>query len=139
MADSAVIKTIYSPMNNVVELVENEYSFAIDGGAVSDIDLIKFGENMVGVSAWLECTETCTSGGSATVAIQVGGTAIQTPIAVGSLVSGAVFPLALTEGTPNVSLVPAKFATTTDLGIEINTAALTAGKLKVKVLVAKLG
>jgi len=86
---------------------------------------------MVIVNAWMEVVTLATSSGSATVGIQLNGTALQTAVAVASLTAGTVHAITQTTG-PRVSGA-------VDLGLEINVEALTAGKIKVKLLVAKLG
>ena len=131
MADSAVKKTVYAPFAGDLEIVENTYDFAVDGGAVSDIDLFTFGESVVLLNAWMEVETTCQSSGLATVGIQASGSALMTAVAVASLTAGTVHRVTQT-GVPLATGAA-------DLGLEINVEALTAGKIKVKCLIAKLG
>lgn len=131
MADAANKKTIYAPFAGAVEIVENVYDFSEDGGAVGDLDYFAFGESVLLLNAWIEVETTCTSSGSATVGLQVGGNAMMTAVAVASLVAGSAFAITQTSGP--------RHSGTSDIGLEINVEALTAGKIKVKCLIAKLG
>ncbi len=114
-----------------------EYSFAVDGGAVSTIalmggTLIPSGATIVG--GFVDVVTACTSGGAATIAVQVNAANdILTAVAVASWTTGVknILPAftsgALTAGTM-VRTTAAR-----DISIVIAAAALTAGRFKVVV------
>lgn len=113
-----------------------EYDFAVDGGAVSAITLRgvdSLGNNVptgaVITSGYLDVLTTCTSGGSATVALSLEGAADLLTTgsgAVANLTAGrkTVIPVA-TGATAVKTTVPRSIVAT------IATAALTAGKFRV--------
>jgi hypothetical protein len=114
-----------------VESVEVIYDFSKDGGAVSSLDVLKVKDACVVRAAYMNVETTCTSGGSATVALGVsGGAELVAATAVASLSAGA-------------SIDGASIGTTFKLAADgvvqmtIGTAALTAGKIRIRLELAK--
>lgn len=111
------------------------YDFAVDGGAVGTIALmgatnIPSGATIVG--GFIQVHTALTSGGSATIAVQVNAANdISTAVAVASWTTGIknVLP-ALTTGAVTTSTAVQTTAAR-DISIVIATAALTAGKFSV--------
>lgn len=108
------------------ELVEIVYDFAVDGGSVAALDVLKLKADSIVSRAWFVVLTTCTSGGSATVSLGKSGDAagIIGATAVASLTAGAV----IYGSTPDASNTMAADAV---VQLDIATAALTAGKIKV--------
>lgn len=110
-----------------------DYSFAADGGAVGTIaltgaTLIPAGATILG--GFLDVTAGVTSGGAATIAVQVEG--------AGDIVAAAAVSGAPWSTTGRKSVIPAFTGATAvrttaarDISIVIATAALTAGAFKV--------
>lgn len=119
-----------------LSVARGDYSFAVDGGAVGTIALmgatnIPSGATILG--GWLEVTTVPTSGGAATIGVQVE--------AAGDIVAAAVISGAPWSTTGRKSVIPvftgASAVRTTasrDISIVIGTAALTAGVFKVVLL-----
>jgi hypothetical protein len=114
------------------EIVEIEYDFAKDGGAVGQYDIIKAKEKCHIRLAALKIDTTCTSGGAATVGVGKSGdlAGVVAATAVASLVADAV----ILGATPDASHV---MAVDDVLYLDIATAALTAGKLRVTLEIFK--
>lgn len=118
-----------------VKFARGDYSFAVDGGAVSTIALtgstfIPAGSIIVG--GFIEVTTTLTSGGAATIAVQVESAGdICAATAVASWTTGVknVLP-ARTSGSLTASTA-VKTTAARDISIVIASAALTAGVFKV--------
>ena len=132
-----------SRLSNVgIQVQEYLYDFAVDGGAVSTIDLSAnnlLPEGAVVLDCWARVITACTSGGSATIAWGPTSDAdgySGAAIAVASFTDGAVFNAAgqdsalLWDGTNDHRIYFEVGATSDDFKITIGTAALTAGKIK---------
>lgn len=119
-----------------VKTVRGEYDFAVDGGAVSTITLR--GDNTIPAGAvilggYVEVDTAVTSGGAATVAVNVEG--------AGDTVAAAVVSGAPWSTTGRKSVIPAFTGATTlktsvarSIAITIAVAVLTAGKFRVVLL-----
>lgn len=112
-----------------------DYSFAVQGGAISTIGLtgstfIPSGALIMG--GFIEVTTALTSGGSATIAVQVEGAGDIVPAtAVASWTTGRknITPTLATGSLTAASIV--KTTAPRDISVVIATAALTAGVFKV--------
>lgn len=115
-----------------VEHLEFVYDFAKDGGAIGAYDLVKMKDRCVIRAAYMDVDTACTSGGSATVSVGP----------VGS-VAALVAATAVASLTANASIDGASIGTTLAVApdavivLDIATAALTAGKIRVRLEVAK--
>ncbi len=115
--------------------VRGDYSFAVDGGAVSTIALIgspAIPSGAIITGGFIEITTTLTSGGAATIAVQVEAAGdICAATAVASWTAGRknVLP-ARTSGSLTAS-TSVKTTAARDISIVIAAAALTAGVFKV--------
>lgn len=119
-----------------IRVARGEYSFAADGGAVSTIALIGAADIPSGATilgGWLEVQTQPTSGGAATMAIQIEG--------ANDTVTEAAYGGAPWSTTGLKSIIPvftgATMLRTTaarDISLVIGTAALTAGKFSVLVI-----
>lgn len=119
--------------NPRMKIARGDYDFAVDGGAAGTIALmgatnIPSGATILG--GWVEVTQAFTSGGAATVAIQVE--------AAGDIVAAAAVSGAPWSTTGRKSVIPVFTGATTvrttaarDISLVIATAALTAGKAKI--------
>jgi hypothetical protein len=124
-------RTVSAPFGNEREVVKVTYDFARDGGAAGQLTLFTASGNVLVKSFHAVVKTTCTSGGSATV--DVGYTSDEdyfvVAAAVASLTAGAVLtsagavPLRLTDGQV--------------VNMDIDTAALTAGKIEFTIEVMK--
>jgi len=97
------------------------YSFTVDGGAVSTItpatnQLVP--KNAIITRAWTDVRTSMTSGGSATVALAVGGVTIK---------SATAFDNAAYTGLDDQVTAPAKTSSSGYITFTVATAALTAG------------
>ena len=124
-----------------LKIARGVYDFAVDGGAVSTIALmgdtrIPSGASILG--GWVEVHTQLTSGGSATIAVQVEGAGDIVPAtAVASWTTGRkkVVPgLASSSALAAADIVRTTAAR--DISAVIATAALTAGKFSVVLLYA---
>ena len=127
--------------NKGIQIQEYTYDFAVDGGAVSTIDLSSnnvLPEGAVVMDCWARVITACTSGGSATIAWGPTSDAdglSGTAIAVASFTDGAVFNASgqgaalLWDDTNDHQIYYEVGATSDDFKITIGTAALTAGKI----------
>lgn len=116
-----------------VKAVRGRYDFAVDGGAVSDIDLTKSAvipANAVIVGGFIEVDTALTSGGSATVALKVEG--------AGDILAAAAFGGAPWSTTGRKSVIPVFTGATTvktsaarKVQATVAAAALTAGSFDV--------
>ena len=119
-----------------LKVARGDYSFAVDGGAISTIalmggTLIPSGAIVLG--GYIEITTSCTSGGSATIAVQVEGAGdICATTAVASWAAGRynVLPAFSTTGSLSATTT-VKTTAARDISIVIATATLTAGVFKV--------
>lgn len=118
-----------------VQVVRGRYDFAVDGGAVGDIDLTKAAvpANAVILAGFVEVDTALTSGGAATVAVKVEG--------AGDLVAAAAISGAPWSTTGRKSIVPVATGATTvkttaarKIQATVATAALTAGVFDVVLL-----
>lgn len=113
------------------KLAVGKYDFAVDGGAVSTIALMgttAIPSGAVITGGYIDVTTQLTSGGSATIAVQVNAANdISTAVAVASWTTGIknVLP-APTSGAVTTSTA-VKTTAARDISIVIATAALTAG------------
>lgn len=118
-----------------IELVEAKYDFAVLGGAVGTIALIGglvIPSGAYVVNGFVDITTPLTSGGAATIAMQVNAANdILTAVAVASWTAGVknVLP-ALASGALTASTV-VKTTAKRDISIVVGTAALTAGVFRV--------
>jgi len=119
---------------NQLEYLRVSYDFAADTGATGTYDLMIASSRMLIVHAHLTVKTACTSGGSATVAYGVTGSASKfmnaTQGAVASLTANATIVPPAVEGTPNVLPFPYLMALNDKLLMTVATAALTAGKIE---------
>src|SRR5574343_656281 len=97
-----------------VNFAHVEYDYSVDAGAVGALDLFTAGEDIVITHFHAKVMTTCTSGGSATVAVGITGStslfANATQGAVANLTANAVIVPPAVEGTPNVLALPVKLA-----------------------------
>lgn len=118
-----------------VKLARGDYSFAVDGGAVSTIALTGGSALPAGaliLSASIEVTTVPTSGGAATIAVQ---TESAGDVQAAAAISGAPWSttgLKLSSARTRAT-VPLKLAAASDLSIVVAGAALTAGAFRVYV------
>lgn len=129
MANAAAYKTI-DGFKNKLNFVDLEYDFANDTGATGTYSLGVADGNLLVHSALVYVETACTSGGSATVAV---GSSTTDPDAFLDATSGAVANLTanavLYETTQQCYVGDAE-----TIDLVIATAALTAGKIKVKLV-----
>lgn len=117
------------------------YDFAVDGGAVSTIALMgatKIPSGATIVGGWIEVHTQLTSGGAATIAVQVEGAGdIVGAVAVASWTAGRkqIIP-ALTAGAALAASAVVRTTAARDISAVIAAAALTAGKFSVCLLYA---
>ena len=112
------------------------YDFAVDGGAVSTITLMKdtfipSGATIMG--GWIEVDTTLTSGGAATIAVQVEAAGdIVGAVAVATWTAGRkqIIP-GLTAGAALAASAVVRTTAARDISIVIAAATLTAGKFSV--------
>lgn len=130
MANANTVRTLGKPASNEESMTTLVYDFAEDGGSIGSLTLGSIGRKVILTRAIVYVESACTSGGSATV--KIGPTTADddamlttTNGAVANLTADASFKQAATEGL----VVDA--GDTIDLVIA--TAALTAGKILVKV------
>lgn len=120
-------------------VAKGNYKFSRDGGAVGNINLkdldgvatVKIPASAVVLSAFVHTTTACTSGGSATVDVQIeAANDLLAAEAVASFSLGAKI-----QGIPDFGTLADSVVTTAErtLSISINTAALTAGEFNVYV------
>lgn len=127
-------KQVGPEFKNMMVVERNTYSFAVDGGAVGAINLFTAASDIVITGFHAVVKTTCTSGGSATVAVGVTGATsafvTTTGGAVANLTANAVLVPVLTEGTPNTMALPRRLASGSSVLMTIGTAALTAGQIE---------
>ena len=125
LAENMPNKREQAVLNNGGIRVESvHYKFSADGGAVGDISFKRLLPAGAVVKALiLHEIANFTSGGSATVTIKAGSTALSTAIAVASVATGTT---ALASSATAIPL-----AADADIVMSIGTAALTAGELRV--------
>lgn len=121
-------KSLGQEFSNEVAIVRNSYKFSVDGGAISALPIFTATADMVIVGIHALVKVACTSGGSATVAVGVTGTADLFVTAV----EGAVANLTLNAILkPNaVGDLPVRLASGSSVLMTIATAALTAGEIE---------
>ena len=110
--------------------VEREYDFSKDGGAQEVIDLLKVNAAMVIEEVYVKVVDAVLSGGSATVEIGVKGgdtDAIMAATGPGGLTAGLVI-----DGASASKRL--KLAADAEISMEIKVADLTAGKIKVSMV-----
>lgn len=106
------------------EIVEIEYDFAKDAGAVGALDLLKVKEGTIVKWCGAKVKTACTSGGLATVSVGISGDA-----------AGLIASTAVASLTADAAIDSASFGSTYKLASDaiiqmtIGTAALTAGKI----------
>lgn len=128
------------PRATDLKAVRGRYNFAVDGGAVGDIDLTSSAQipaNAVVLGGFVEVDTVVTSGGSATVAVKVEGAA---DIVAAAAISGAPW-----STTGRKSVVPVFTGATTvkttaarKIQATVATAALTAGAFDVVLFYVEL-
>ena len=137
-------KTVGAPFPNALEVVKVVYDFALDGAMASPLDVLEAADDIVIVGFFGKVITTCTSGGSATLAVGVSGGDIDvlmgdTPVA--SLVAGyfIVPPQVLTEGTPNTMSpqLPIKLADGGKIVCDTTTASFLTGKIEWTFIIAR--
>jgi hypothetical protein len=118
-----------------IKVARGDYSFAVDGGTVSTIALMgatNIPSGAVVIGGYIDITTTLTSGGAATIAVQVEGAGdIVAATAVASWTAGLknILPADTTASLSAATRV--KTTAARDISIVIATAALTAGVFKV--------
>lgn len=118
-----------------VKYVRGDYSFAVDGGAIGTIPLI--GATVIPSGAiitggFIEITTTVTSGGAATIAVQVNAAGdICAATAVASWAAGRYNILPATASGSLSASTTVKTTAARDISIVIAAFALTAGVFKV--------
>lgn len=117
---------------NEQEMVKVVYDFAKDAGATGALDLFEAKEDCVIHSAKVKVQTTFTSGGSATLIVgQTGDTdSVMQSVAVASLVAGLV-------KHADAACQNLKLASGDKVLMTIGTAAMTAGKMEVELVVSK--
>jgi hypothetical protein len=118
------------------ELYRGDYSFAVDGGAISTIALsgsTGIPSGAIVLAAYIEVVTPPTSGGAATIAVQVESAA---DIQAAAAVSGAPWSTAGVKLSSARTFATAPIKTTADRDISIVVAAatLTAGAFRVYVV-----
>lgn len=123
MAALSDAKTVGAPFGNSVELVKVTYDFAVDGGAVSDIDVLVADGNLLVELYNIDVEAAATSGGAAVLDVGkgAGGVEFKSDEALADLALDAQLP-ADTPGT----IVELADGEKIVMGIEA--AAYTAGK-----------
>lgn len=118
------------------QLYRGDYSFAVDGGAVGTIALsgaTGIPSGAIILAAYIEVTQALTSGGAATVALQVESAA---DVQAAAAVSGA--PWSTTgvklSSARTFATAPIKTTAARDISAVIAAAALTAGAFRVYVI-----
>jgi hypothetical protein len=128
------------PSGTGIKFARGRYDFAVDGGAVGTITITaeKIPANAIILGGVVEVDTAVTSGGSATVAVQVEG--------AGDIVAAAAVSGAPWSTTGRKSVVPAftgatsvKTTVVRDIAIVIATAALTAGAFDVYLAYISMG
>ena len=112
-------------LDQTVNCVSATYDFGVSGGAVSTIVLATLGvpANAVVTQIVIDALTTVTSGGSATIQLKAGSTALTDAVGKASFTGQATLALAS-------SATAIKVSAASDLQITIATAALTAGKVR---------
>lgn len=126
MAAVANAKTKHAVSSAGKHLIEVDYDFAKDGGAVGVLDLIEFSEAVIVTDFVAHVLTACTSGGSATLDVGVVGAdtdAFADDIAVASLSLNSTH-------ASHANGVDEYIAADGKIAMEIKTAALTAGKIR---------
>jgi hypothetical protein len=118
-----------------IKLYRGDYDFATDGGAVSTIALsgtTGIPSGAIILSAYIEVTVAPTSGGAATIAVQVESAA---DVQAAAAISGAPWSTAGVKlsSARTRAAAPVKTTAARDVSIVIATAALTAGAFRVYV------
>lgn len=118
--------------SNELGMTKVVYNFAVDAGATGALNLFEAKEDLVIHSAKVKVLTTFTSGGSATLIVgQTGDTdSILASTAVASLVAGLVKHV--DAAALNLKMTSGDFVLMT-----IGTAAMTAGKMEVELVVSK--
>lgn len=121
-------KTCGSEFSNEVAVVRNSYKFSVDGGATGALPIFTASADMVIVGIHALVKVACTSGGSATVAVGVTGTADLFVTAAEGAVAGLTANALL---KPNaVGDLPVRLPAGSSVLMTIGTAALTAGEIE---------
>jgi hypothetical protein len=128
------------PRATELKVVRGRYDFAVDGGAVGDVDLTvdaQIPANAIILGGLVEVDAAPTSGGAATVAVKVEG--------AGDIVAAAAVSGAPWSTTGRKSVVPVftgattvKTSTARKIQATIATAALTAGAFDVVLFYVQL-
>lgn len=125
----------HSSLGGSKEIVEIVYDFAVDGGAVGVLDVIKLKQASIITDAYFVVETTCNSSGAATVSLGKAAdlAGIIGATAVASLVSTAGSNV-IYKGTQDSSMT---FAADGVVQMEIAAFALTAGKIKIVLEILK--
>lgn len=128
------------PRATQLQVVRGRYNFAVDGGAVGDIDLTTDAQipaNAIILGGFAEVDTVPTSGGSATIAVKVEG--------AGDIIAAAAISGAPWSTTGRKSVVPVFTGATTvkttaarKIQATVATAALTAGAFDVVLFYVEL-
>ncbi|WP_433233724.1 hypothetical protein [Actinomadura nitritigenes] len=129
------------PRATAVQAVRGRYDFAVDGGAVGDIDLTRdavIPKGAVILGGFIEVDTTLNSGGSATVALKVEGAA--------DTLAATAFGSSPWSTTGRKSVIPVFTGATTlkttaarKIQATVATAALTDGKFDVVLFYVEMG
>lgn len=136
MADLVKKITIGAPFSNEVHYVRTRYSFADDGGASGTTYTIAECDGAVLIKDFFAVVKTtCTSPGSMVLDAGIaGGTTDDdrffADVAVASLAANYVVRPLLTEGTPNVEVMPLRLADGDTITMDIDGDTLTAGVIE---------
>lgn len=118
-----------------IKVARGDYSFAVDGGAVSTIALMgstQIPSGAVIIGGYIEVTTQLTSGGAATIAVQVESAGdIVAATAVASWTAGVKNILPADTSASLTAATRIKTTAARDISAVIATAALTAGVFKV--------
>lgn len=113
----------WGPQTEELEFI---YDFSKDAGATGALDIFTAKEGLIIKKAYLVVETTCTSGGSATVSVGKSGDA------AGVVGSTAVASLSAGAGVAGVTNLAYALAADDVVKMTIGTAALTAGKIRIR-------
>lgn len=137
-------KIVGASFPNATQIVKVIYDFALDGAMASPLDVIEAEDDIVILGFFAKVLTTCTSGGSATLAVGVSGGDVDVLMgdtAVAGLVANAFFapPQVLTEGTPNTMSpqLPIKLASGEKIVADTTTASFLTGKIEFTFIITK--
>ncbi len=132
MANAKKFKKIGGGFTNALEKLELEYDFANDGGAQGTVDLGEADADMVIHEAYTKVKAAVTSGGDPT--LDIGSTGDPNAIMAAEVKANLGLNVISKGDSASVQL---KVAKGDKILLTINTADLTAGKLRVVLMVSK--